>query len=113
MARVKKLQGNTLMETIVALSIAMLSFSIGGYLYSRYLNFNKQAIQQKAIYLIDQMIEDCYALHDFEENELDVGSLHIHKKVENTNSLYEIEFTIENSSRQTTYHKTIFVYAEI
>lgn len=112
MAALKKLKANTLLETIVALSIAMLSFTVGGYLYSRYLNFEKQSIKQKAIYKIDELIHDCYANRDFEEDEQKVGSFIILKKVEQDDKLYTVEFTIEDNRKKSIYRKTIYVYEE-
>lgn len=97
----QQLKGSTLIESLIAMIIIVLSIGISAMIYSSILSSDKEFIKLKANKLIDAEAATTKAQKLFIDSEIKVNELIIQKKVSlytETENLYRISFLVTDAN---------------
>jgi len=97
------LKASTLMESLVAMVIIVVSLGVGTMIYSNVLNSDKQVLQLKATCILDQQAAQTKTEKSFLDDEKLLGNWKIKKKVDlydQTKNLYQLTFSAFDGNGQ-------------
>lgn len=88
-----RLKASTLMESLVAMVLIMLTMCIGGMIYANVLSSSDNARKLNAQLLLDQVVQEMKEKEDFIDGSVEVGEIRVEKRVQlykETDGLWQV-----------------------